>query len=88
MTLHVEQHNQHADLTEYGVAPLDKSFKILWFQDGIKCSSLDAVKALINANKALFTQFNSVKDAYVDFKRTQTPSFDPRTCQVATVGTG
>jgi len=70
------------------VAPLDESFKILWFQDGIKCSSLDAVKALINANKALFTQFNSVKDTYVDFKRTLTPTFDPRTRQVATVGTG
>ena len=55
VTLHVEQHNIHADLTEYGVTPLDESFKILWFQNGIKCSALDAVKASINANKALFT---------------------------------
>jgi len=29
-----------------------------------------------------------VKDAYVEFKRTMTPTSDPRTCQVATVGTG
>ena len=28
VTLHVEQHNQHADLTEYSVKPLDKSLKI------------------------------------------------------------
>jgi len=88
VTLHVEQHNLHADLTEYGVLPLDESLKILWFQNGIKCSALDAVKALINANKALFTQFDSVKDTYVDFMRTLTPTSDPRTHQVATVGTG
>jgi hypothetical protein len=79
VTLHVEQHNLHADLTEYGVTPLDESFKILWFQNGIKCSALDAVKASINANKALFTRFDSIKDAYVDFKRTLTPISDPRT---------
>jgi hypothetical protein len=53
VTLHIEQHNLHADLTKYGVTPLDKSFTILWFQNGIKCSALDAVKASINANKAL-----------------------------------
>jgi len=55
VTLHVEQHNLDADLAEYGVSALDESLKILWFQNGIKCSALDAVKASINANKALFT---------------------------------
>jgi len=69
------------------VTPLDESFKMLWFQNGIKCSALDAVKASINANKALFTRFDSVKDAYV-VKRTLTPTSDPRTYQLATVGTG
>jgi hypothetical protein len=33
--LHVDQHNLHNDLTDYGVAPLAKSMKILWFQKGI-----------------------------------------------------
>ncbi len=33
---HVEQHNQHADLQEYGVAPLAENLKTLWFQDGIR----------------------------------------------------
>jgi hypothetical protein len=31
INLHVEQHNQHADLQEYGVAPLVKNLKTLWF---------------------------------------------------------
>ena len=81
-------HNLHADLTEYGVLALDESLKILLFQNGIKCPALDAVKASINANKANFTRFDAVKDAYVEFKRTMTPTSDPRTRQVATVGTG
>ena len=50
VTLHVEQHIQHSDLTEYGVKPLDESLKIRWLQDGIKCVSLDAVKAVITTN--------------------------------------
>jgi hypothetical protein len=66
MNLHVEQHNQHADLQEYRVAPLAKNLKTLWFQDGIRDPSLNAVKASINANQANFTNFDSVKDDYVD----------------------
>jgi hypothetical protein len=85
MNLHVEQHNQHADLQEYGVAPLPKNLKTLWFQDGIRDSSLNAVKASINVNRANFTDFDSVKDAYVEFKRTDNPTNDPRTRQVASV---
>jgi hypothetical protein len=76
--LHVEQHNQHADLQEYGVAPLAENLKTLWFQEGIRDPSLNAVKASINANCANFTDFDSVKDAYVEFKRTDNPTNDPR----------
>jgi hypothetical protein len=79
VNLHVEQHNQHADLQEYGVAPLAENLKTLWFQDGIRDPSLNAVKASINANCANFTDFDSVKDAYVEFKRTGNPTNDPRT---------
>jgi hypothetical protein len=43
MNFYIEQHNQHADLQEYGVAPLAKNLKTLLFQDGIKDPSLDAV---------------------------------------------
>jgi hypothetical protein len=88
VTLHVEQHNQHSNMTEYGVKPLDESLKIHWFQDGIKCTTLDAVKAAITTNKEKYSKFDSFKDAYVDFKCTMTPTLDPQTRQVAAVGTG
>jgi hypothetical protein len=79
MNLHVEQHNQHADLQEYGVALLAENLKTLWFQDGIRNPSLNAVKASINANRANFTDFDSVKDAYEEFKHTDNPTNDPKT---------
>ncbi len=88
VNLHVEQHNHHADLQEYGVAPLAESLKTLWFQDGIRDPSLIAVKASINANRVNFTDFDSVKDAYVEFKRTENPTNDPKTWQVASVARG
>jgi len=88
VNLHVEQHNQHADLQEYRVVPLAENLKTLWFQDGIRDPSLNAVKASINANRANFTDFDSVKDAYVEFKRTDNPTNDPRTRQVASVARG
>ena len=67
--LHVEQHNLHKDLEEYGVDPLSKDLKILWFEQGIKTSALDAIKGSILANKANFTTFQYVQDAYVDYYR-------------------
>jgi hypothetical protein len=85
VNLHIEQHNQHADLQEYGVAPLTKNLNTLWFQDGIRDPSLNAVKASINTNHANFTDFDSVKDAYVEFKLTDNLTSDPRTRQVASV---
>ncbi len=79
VNLHVEQHNQHADLQEYSVVPLAETLKTLWFQDSIKCSSLDAVKASINANRSNFTDFDSVKDSYVEFKCTLGWTNNPKT---------
>jgi hypothetical protein len=88
VNLHVEQHNQHADLQEYGVAPLTKNLKTLWFQDGIRDPSLNAVKRSINANHANFTDFDSVKDAYVELKHTENLTNDPMARQVASVAHG
>ncbi len=91
VNLHIEQHNQHADLQEYGVAPLAKNLKTLWFQDGFRDLSLNAVKVSINANRANFTDFDSVKDAYVEFKCTENPTKDPRPDKLPllpAVGTG
>ncbi len=46
------------------------------------------MKASINANHVNFTDFDSVKDAYVEFKRTNNPTNDPRIRQVASVAHG
>jgi hypothetical protein len=46
------------------------------------------VKASINANRANFTDFDSVKDAYVEFKRTDNLTNDPKTRQVGSVARG
>jgi hypothetical protein len=46
------------------------------------------MKASINANRANFTDFDSVKDAYVEFKRTENPTNDPRTRLVTSVAHG
>ncbi len=43
------------------------------------------MKASINANSANFTDFDSVKDAYVEFKHTENPTNDTKTRQVASV---
>ncbi len=88
VNLHIEQHNQHADLQEYRVAPLAENLRTLWFQDGIRDPSLNAVEASINANRASFSYFDSVKDAYVEFKCTENPTNDPKTRQVASVACG
>ncbi len=88
VNLHVEQHNKHSDLQESGVVPLAENPKTLWFQEEIRDSSLNAVKVSINANRANFTDFDSVKDAYVEFKCTDNPTNDPRTRQVASVAHG
>ncbi len=88
MNLHIEQHNQHADLQEYRVAPLTKNLKTLWFQDRIRDPSLNAVKASINANRDNFTDFDSVKDTYVELKHTDNLKNDPRTREVASVTRG
>jgi hypothetical protein len=85
VNLHVEQHSHHADLQEYGVAPLAESLKTLWFQDEIRDPYLNAVKVSINANRAKFTDFDSVKDAYIEFKRTENPTNDSKTQQIAFV---
>jgi hypothetical protein len=68
--------------------PLAENLKTLWLQDGIRDPSLNAVKASINAKRANFTDFDSVKDAYVEFKCTENPTNDPKTRQVASVARG
>ncbi len=88
VALHVAEHNDHNDLGEYGVEPLTKSLKILWFQKGITGKSLDAVRASLLAAPESYTTFTAVQEAYVNFKLTQKATEHPKARQVASVRAG
>ena len=84
-SLHVQGHVDHDDLQQYGVMPLPEALKILWFQNGIKDTTLDAVRASINASPGNFTTYTAVQDAYVNFRLQQKQNDPPRARQVASV---
>jgi hypothetical protein len=86
-TAHVEQHNQHAALQEYGIKPLEERDKILHFQQGIKDPTFEPVRSSIIVGKAdgKFQDFDSVMTTYMTFKRAQT-SLAP-TSRVSAVST-
>jgi hypothetical protein len=84
----VAGHNDHNDLGEYGVEPLTKSLKILWFQKGITDKSLDAVWASILAAPANYLTFTAVQEAYVNFRLTQKATEPPKARQVASFRAG
>jgi hypothetical protein len=88
VALHVAGHNNPDDLGEYGVEPLTKSLKILWFQKGITDKSLDAVRTSILAAPASYTTFTAVQEAYVNFKLTQKATEPPKARQVASMRAG
>jgi hypothetical protein len=72
-TAHVDQHNCHAVLAKYDVAPLEESMKIHYFEDGISDPSLAAVKTMILVDRTRFDNFDSVMRVYVNFKHAQKP---------------
>jgi hypothetical protein len=72
-TAHVDQHNRHAALTEYDVAPLEECMKIQYFEDGIFDRLLAAVKTTILVDHTRFKNFDSVMRVYVNFKLVQKP---------------
>jgi hypothetical protein len=51
--VHVAEHNRHTSLLEYGIAPLEKSMKIHYFEEGIKDPTLDAARNAILVNFAV-----------------------------------
>ena len=71
VALHVVGHNDHDDLGAYGIEPLTKSLKILWFQKGITDKGLDGVQVSILATPASYTTFTAIQEAYVNFKLQQ-----------------
>jgi hypothetical protein len=88
VALHMAGHNNHNDLGEYGVDPLTKSLKILWFQKGINDKSLNAVLASILATPASYMTFTAMQEAYVNFKFTQKATEPPKARQVASMRAG
>ncbi len=72
-TAHVDKHNRYAVLAKYGVAPLEESMKIHYFEDGISDPLLAAVKTTILVDHTRFKNFDSAMRVYVNFKRAQKP---------------
>ncbi len=72
-TAHIDQHNRHAALAEWNVAPLEESMKIHYFEDGISDPSLATVKTKILVDRTRFKDFESVMRVYVNFKCAQKP---------------
>ena len=86
--LHVEQHNLHKDLEDYGVPALTEDLKIIWFEQGIRTKAFEVIKATVMANKGNYQTFQSVQDAYIDYYRKVAPTDAFRARQVATVRSG
>jgi hypothetical protein len=53
------------------MAPLKKSMKIHYFEDGITDSSFNSVKSTIMVDCQKFQKFDAVMELYVDFKHSQ-----------------
>ena len=68
---HVAEHNHHASLVENGVAALEESMKIHYFEEGIKDPTLEAAWNAILVNRMQFPDFDSVMQLYVTSKRGQ-----------------
>jgi hypothetical protein len=86
-TAHVEQHNHHAALLEYGAKPLEERVKILYFQEGIKVPTFEPVRYSIIVGKVdgKFQDFDSIMTTYMTFKQAQ-KSLTP-TSRVSAVST-
>jgi hypothetical protein len=85
-TAHVEKHNQHAALDEYGVTPLEETMMIHYFEGGIFNSSFASIKSTIMVECQKFQEFDAVMQLYVNFKRLQkseVPSY--QACNVSAI---
>jgi hypothetical protein len=83
--LHMQQQNLHADLTDYGVAPLSENLKILWFKEGITDKSFDVVKMNVIASPEQYATFQAVQEAYSTFHHQRCLTDGPRARQVSAI---
>ena len=82
---HVEQHNRHAFLAEYGNTPLEESMKIHYFEEGIQDPALDAARNAILVNRSQFPDFESVMQLYATSKRSHKSETPPPGWQLSAV---
>jgi hypothetical protein len=82
---HVAEPNHHSSLLDYGIAPLDESMKIHYFEEGIKDPTLDAARNAILVNRSQFPDFDIVMHLYVTSKRSQKPEATPPGRQLSAV---
>ncbi len=82
---HVAEHNRHSSLHDYGVAPLEESMKIHYFEEGIKDPTLDAARSAILVNHLQFPDFDSVMQLYMTSKRSQKSEATPPGWQLSAV---
>jgi hypothetical protein len=85
VTNHVQQHNLATSLIDYGATELDEHLKINYFLTGIQSSDFDAAKASISANPERFTDFDTVKDHFLEIRRLQQASKPAATSRVSAV---
>jgi hypothetical protein len=83
--LHMQQHNLHADLADYGVAPLSENLKILWFKEGITDRSFDVVKMNVIASPEQYATFQAVQEAYSIFHSQRCLTDGPQARQVSAI---
>ncbi len=85
VTNHVQQHNLAISLIDYGGTELDEHLKINYFLTGIQSSDFDAAKASIAANPERFTDFDTVKDHFLEIRRLTQASKPAATSRVSAV---
>ena len=85
VTNHVQQHNLVTSLIDYGGTGLDNNLKINYFLTGIQCSDFDAAKVSITANPDQFTEFDMVKDHFLNIQCLQQASKPTGTSRVSAV---
>jgi hypothetical protein len=73
---HVEQHNLHQALTNYGVAPIPEHMKIPYFTKGITDLRFNSVSSAILVDHDRYLTFDKVKDMYLTHSRALSSRID------------
>ena len=86
-TMHMEQHNILESLVDHGYTGIDARSKVRFLNEGIKSTSLDAVKTRIMSDNALRGDFAQCVTLYKDFIKQQ-GLHERNSLNISQVGTG